>query len=259
LCGFFFYRLTTRRCAPEVAVWGLLVIVLSGCFILNAASYRPAVLSLLFLLLAVHCIDRYEGTAYPSWYGVLAGAFLALVSIVELEIGVVSLIAAFLMSFVRRFWLLPMLIIVGLAPFTLFQFLYNYAITGNAWIFVEQWTSMLTLPGTVATAAEQSGPSFLRFVYLTSPALAILYCVGLYKRFPDIGAWRVEEWLSVLLVIAYFADGKKSGTPDYLFAALPFVVLVVISGFRERTPGWMVALFLAGGLYSVTKVPLVIE
>src|SRR5690606_38981021 len=66
VCGLFLYRLTTRRCAPEVAVWGLLVIVLSGCFILNAASYRPAVLSLLFLLLAVHCIDRYEGTAYPS-------------------------------------------------------------------------------------------------------------------------------------------------------------------------------------------------
>lgn len=266
LVGAFFWFIVSRRRSSTVAVWALVALLSSSVFFLGAASYHPSMLGLLLLLLMVYCLYAYEQRK-GGLYGVLAGAFLGAISIVEIGIAVAAsaaLLAWVLFRRERYLGWLPLLAVVGALPFALFLVLYNYSITGNLWVPVERWgtppatyasSGFLLLSGTGNWVTPLVGA-----IYLSSPAVLMLYIISVFRRPGVLRSWNFEDMLPPMLILAYAVDafcGFHSST--YLFAAFPFVILFIVSRIREESRAWIFALFFAGLVYGASKIPLVVS
>jgi hypothetical protein len=102
------------------------------------------------------------------------------------------------------------------------------------------------------------------FIYWCSPALLILYFIGLYQKIKNSSErWvRPEDYFYILLMIGYFfyyqIGGNQYG-PRFFFEALPFLVVFVVSKIFQRQSKWALALFYAGFIYAVVKIPFIAE
>ncbi|HEY0656327.1 MAG TPA: glycosyltransferase family 39 protein [Chryseosolibacter sp.] len=264
-----FFSFVNRFYSPRIAFWSLLVLALTSFFIFNSASYFSHVSCALFALLFVYGSHLYFERPKPE-YLVLAGFFLAMVVITRYFTAILIFLPFFFV-YIRNckvgcikafFWLG-----VGALPCLGFLFWYNYSITGNALLPVTMWAyadeSLGFVRGhTVAKGLEHVVRWLGMFLYWCSPAVLVLYFIALIDKVKDREArWaHPEDYLFFVLICGYFfyyqIGGNQYG-PRFLFEALPFMVLLVVSKVLALNKKWITGLLVAGILFAIVKLPFI--
>jgi hypothetical protein len=266
-----FYSFTKRFYSWRVAFWSLVSVALTSFFIFNAASYFSHTSCALFAVAFVYGTYLYLDTGRPI-YAILAGLSIGLVLITRYYTALLIFLPFFfyifyrlkLKSFAAFIW-----IGVGSIPCVLFLFWYNNAITGNPLLPVTMWAYSDEALGFVRGHSVTKGLEHLvrwsaMFLYWCTPALFILYVVGLIQKFSSkADRWvRPEDYFYLLLMAGYFfyyqIGGNQYG-PRFFFEAFPFLVVFVVNRMFQLRAKWAMALFTAGIIYAVVKFPFIAE
>lgn len=266
-----FYNFTNRFYGQKVAKWSLISVALTGFFIFNSASYFSHTSCLLFTLAFVYCAHLYREKKLAR-YAVMAGVFLGMVAIIR-YLTAVLIFLPFLFAFAYEFrWrTVRALFLIGLGALPMMAFLlwYNFQITGSALLPVTVWVDPAETLGFVKGHTPLKGiehvirRGFL-FLYWSSPALLFLYLILLVKQIlrKNERLLRPEDYYLILLFAGYFFYHHPGGNqygPRFLFEAYPFVVVFVVQQVLSSRAKWPVALWLAGLIYAVVKLPFISE
>ena len=264
-----FYLFTNRYYGKTVAVWSCFALGLSGFYLFNGASYFSHVSCLLVTLLFAFNIYLYR-EKNRIVFALLAGFFLAFVVVIRYYTALlifvpflVSLIIEYRWRVIRLFLLMA----IGSIPCIAYLLWYNYAITGNAFIPVTMWAYPSEQIGFVKGHSFLQGIEHLirrtlMFVYWTSPGLLLLYLVYLYRKVksPVDRLERPEDYTFITLVIGYFfyyqIGGNQYG-PRFLFEALPFVIVFVVSRVIQSREKWATAILIVSLLFPLVKLPFI--
>lgn len=264
-----FYLFVNRYYGKTVAVWSCFALGLSGFYLFNSASYFSHVSCLLIVLLFVFNIYLYR-EKNKLIYAVLAGFFLAFVVVIRYYTALlifvpflISLIVDYRWRVIRLFILMG----IGSVPSMAYLLWYNYSITGNAFMPVTMWAYPSEQIGFVKGHSFLQGMEHLvrrtfMFVYWTSPGLLFLYLVYLYRKIksPVDRLVRPEDYTFLTLVIGYFfyyqIGGNQYG-PRFLFEALPFVIVFVVSRVVASREKWATAILIASLLFPLVKLPFI--
>jgi hypothetical protein len=264
-----FYFFARRFYGERVAIWGLVALALTGFYIFNSASYFSHVSCLLVTLLFVYNVYLYQEKG-KFVYGLLAGFFLGFVVIIRYYTAVLIFLPflAYLL-FQYRLRVIYLFVLMGIGSIPCFAYLlwYNYSITGNALVPVTVWAYPSEQLGFVKGHSFLKGVEhlirrILMFLYWCSPGLLLLYAVFLWQKIksPVERLLRPEDYAFLSLTIGYFfyyqIGGNQYG-PRFLFEALPFLVVFVVSKVLEKRERWAVALLLASILYAMVKFPFI--
>lgn len=266
-----FYQFAKRFYGEKIALWSLLSLALASFYIFNSASYFSHTSCLLATLSFVYCLYLYfEKTKIP--YLILAGFFLGLIVTIRYYTAVI-LFLPFLIYLIYHHRLKTIQILfwlgIGSLPCLMFFFWYNYSITGNPLLPVTLWAYDDEALGFVRGHTVMKGFEHLvrwgaMFLYWCSPALILLYFIYLFRKIKD-KAQRVthpEDYFFILLVIGYFfyyqIGGNQYG-PRFFFEALPFVILFVVRKIFQFREKWALALFCAGMIYALLKIPFIAQ
>lgn len=264
-----FFSFVNRFYSARVALWSLAVLALTSFFIFNSASYFSHMSCALFALLFVYGAHLYFEQPKPH-YLIMAGFFLAMVVITRYFTAILIFIP-FFFAFVRNcklgcvkafIWLG-----VGALPCLAFFFWYNYSITGNALLPVTMWAyadeSLGFVRGhTVLKGIEHVVRWLGMFLYWCSPAVLIFYFVSLIDKVKDpLTRWaHPEDYLFVILIAGYFfyyqIGGNQYG-PRFLFEALPFMVVFVVSRVLSLNKKWITGMLVAGVVFAAVKMPFI--
>lgn len=100
------------------------------------------------------------------------------------------------------------------------------------------------------------------FFYWASPGLIVLYFVFLWRKMksPAERFLRPEDYTFITLTVGYlfyYQIGGNQYGPRFLFEALPFLVLFVVSKVFQMREKWATALLLASILYAMVKLPFI--
>lgn len=266
-----FYFFARRYYGQSVAVWGLLALAVSGYYIFNSASFFSHVSCLVATLLFVYSVYLFRDKN-KFIYGVSAGFFLGLVVVIRYYTAVLIFVP-FLVYLLYQYRIRSLYLFfwmgIGSIPCLAYLFWYNYAITGNALVPVTVWAYPNEKLGfvkghTVWKGIEHLIRRGLMFLYWCSPGLLILYLVYLWRKVksPAERLLRPEDYAFVALIVGYFfyyeIGGNQYG-PRFLFEALPFVVLLVVSKVLQLREKWAVALFFASIIYAIVKFPFIVH
>lgn len=266
-----FYRFAHRFYGQKVAKWSLISLAFTGFYLFNSASYFSHTSCLLFCLAFVYCAHLYREKKLAR-YALLAGVFLGMVAIIR-YLTAVLIFLPFLVAFLYELrWrtIRPLLLMgLGALPSMAFLLWYNFQITGNALLPVTIWVDPAETLGFVKGHTPLKGVEHvirrgLLFLYWSSPALLLLYLFFLVHRIIR-GNERLlhpEDYCLVLLFAGYFFYHHPGGNqygPRFLFEAYPFVVVFVVQQVLSSRAKWPVALWLAGMIYAVVKIPYIAE
>jgi hypothetical protein len=265
-----FYRFATDVYGRTIAIWSLISLALSAYFIFNSASYFSHTSSLLYALGFVYGIYLYEKKRSP-WYGVVSGLCLGLLTISRYyTAALIFLPLALFLLYRHRLKAIPAIFWIGLGglPFLVLLFWYNYSVTGNGFLPVTMWTNSDEALGfvhghTFMKGIEHTVRRSFMFLYWCSPALFLLYFVFLFQKAKDKSdRWmHTEDYIFVLLIIGYFfyyhIGGNQYG-PRFFLEGLPFLILFVVRKLFLHARKWAFALFGAGLIYGVIKMPMII-
>jgi hypothetical protein len=266
-----FYTFSRYVYSKQVAVWALISLAITGYFIFNSASFFSHTSCMLFALGFVYCINRDEKNVSIG-YRLLAGAFLGML-VISRYFTAVLIFLPFIVYLIHRDRLkvIPLFFWMGLGvlPFLLFLFWYDYTITGNGLLTVTVWTNNEEALGfvhghTIAKGIDHLIRRTFMFIYWCSPALLILYLFFLIQKVLN-KAQRLthpEDYIFLLLIIGYFfyhhIGGNQYG-PRFLFEAFPFLIVFVVKSILEQKAKWAYALFLAGLIQGIVKIPFIMD
>jgi hypothetical protein len=264
-----FYLLAIKLYGQRVALWALPVLALTSFYIFNAASFfshSSCVLCTLLFVYGIYCYREKENL----WYLLLAGFALGMMMAIRYYTALIVFVPFFFFIFSEyRLKAIPVFFWIGLGslPCVIAGFWYNYSITGNPLMPVTIWAyadeSLGFVKGhTVVQGIEHIIRWMLMFLYWCSPAVLLLYFILLWKkvRHSTERVTHPEDYIFVLLLIGYFfyyeIGGNQYG-PRFFFEALPFVVLFVVARVMNSRSQWAMALFFAGIIYGVVKIPFI--
>lgn len=267
-----FYRFAKRYYGQRIAFWSLLSLASTAFFLFNSASYFSHISCMLFALgfvysLYLHLEKRATG------YALLAGAFLGL-TVITRYYNAVLIFFPFIVFLVYRYkWSsLRTLVLIGLGvvPFMLFLFWYDFKITGNPFLPVTVWTDAREGLGfgvrgyTPLNGIEHLIRRVMLFLYWCSPALLLFYFVFLYHKIRSSSDrfLHPEDYFVLMMILGYFfyyhIGGNQYG-PRFWFEGLPFLILFVVKKVFEFRSRLSLALFAAGIIYCVIKLPYIID
>ncbi len=264
-----FYFFARKSYGELVAVWSLLALALTGMYIFNSASFFSHVSCLLVTLLFIWNVYLYVEKKQVI-YGLLAGFFLGFEITIRYYTALLIFLPFFLCLFVQyRFRIIYLFLLMGLGslPCVAYVLWYDYAITGNALLPVTVWAYPEERLGfvrghTVMRGFEHLLRRALMFLYWCSPGLFILYLVFLWRKIksPVERFARPEDYAFIALTIGYFfyyeIGGNQYG-PRFLFEAVPFLVLFVVSKVLQNREKWAIALLLASIVFAIVKFPFI--
>jgi hypothetical protein len=266
-----FYRLCALIYNKQIAWWSVCSLAFTGYFIFNSASFFSHTSCLLFALGFVYCIYRDEKKPATK-FRMLAGAFLGML-VISRYFTAALIFLPFVFYLIHRdklkvirlfFW-----IGLGVLPFLAFLMWYNYKITGNALLPVTVWTNNEEALGFVHGHTFIKGIDHLirrtfMFLYWSSPALLILYLLFIVQKVfhRQERFTHPEDYIFLLLIIGYFfyhhIGGNQYG-PRFLFEAFPFMIAFVVRKlFQQKLRGTQ-ALFVAGMIYALVKIPFIMN
>jgi hypothetical protein len=264
-----FYFFARRYYGEREAVWALMALAFTGYYIFNSASYFSLVSSLLVTLLFVFNVYLYQ-EKNNFVYGVLAGFFL----------GVVVTIRYYTAIFIFVPFLVYLLLQHGSGAFKIFLWMalgsipclaylswYNYSITGSALMPVTVWANEqlgLVKEQSLLKGVEHIGGWTLLFFYWCSPGLLILYAVFLWRKIqsPAERLLHPEDYAFITLIAGYVFYYEISGNqygPQFLFEALPFLILFVVRKVLQLRAKWAMAIFIASLFYGIAKLPFIMS
>lgn len=264
-----FYFFARRFYGEQVALWSLVALALSSFYIFNSASFFSHTSCALFAVSFVFCIYVYFEKHKPV-YAVGAGFFLGMIVITRYYTALllfIPFLIYILYHFRTRSIFTFLWIALGSVPCITFLLWYNYAITGNPIIPVTMWAYQDEGLGFVRGHSFVKGIEHIirwifMFFYWCSPALLILYFTGLFSKIKDPAArlTRPEDYFFILLIAGYFfyyqIGGNQYG-PRFFFEALPFLILFVVNRIFLYRKKLALALFTAGLVYAVVKIPFI--
>ncbi len=260
------YRYAKRFYNETVAFWATVSVGLTSYFIFNNASFFSHTSCMLVTVGFVFAVGVHLEKS-DILHAVLAGFCLGMMVIIRYYTALLIFVpfVAYII-FHRRisavttfFWMG-----VGLLPPILFLLWYNYSITGNAMMPVTMWAYQDEALGFVrghtwAKGVEHVVRWMFMFVYWCSPALLIMYGTFLVRK-GGVGSQRPQDYVYLLLIIGYFfyyeIGGNQYG-PRYFLEAFPFLVIFVVDKVFAYKQRWAYALFLAGCIYAVVKIPFI--
>lgn len=266
---FLFHSFAKRYYGPRVAFWSLISLAFSGFFLFNSASFFSHTSCLLFTVGFVYCL-RLSDEKHSDWYACLAGVLLGMVVITRYFTAVLIFLPVLIAMVYRWRWRsLRPLFFIGLGCLPLFGFLfwYDYRITGNPLLPVTVWIDPGETLGfvkghTFMKAMEHLIRRMLLFLYWSSPALLLLYVVFLFQKLCNKVARLIhpEDYYMLLLTAGYFfyyhLGGNQYG-PRFLYEAYPFMIVFVVYKAFAMKAKWPIALFAAGLIYAVVKLPYI--
>lgn len=267
-----FYSFGSRYYGHRVALWALIALAFTSFYLFNSASFFSHNACLLMVIGFIYCLYlRLEkGSAL---YAVLAGAFLGMIVITRYYNAVLLVIPILIYLFYQYRWKsFPTLIMMGVGglPFLIFLFWYNYSITGNGFLPVTVWADEREGLGfgirgyTPIEGIEHFVRRVFLFLYWSSPALLFLYFIFLFKKVRNKVQrfFHPEDYYLLMLIIGYYfyyhIGGNQYG-PRFWFEGTAFVTLFVVKKVFDTKARWAWALFAAGLIYGVVKMPYIIE
>lgn len=266
-----FYKFARHFYGHRVAMWSLISLALTGFFIFNGASYFSHVSCLLFTVAFVYCTRLYQEKKLAR-YALLAGVSLGMVVIIRYLTAVLIFLPFLLALLYELRWRAARpLAMMGLGALPLVGFLlwYNFQITGNPLLPVTVWVDPAETLGFVKGHTPLKGMEHLvrralLFLYWSSPALLVLYLIFLVRKITrkHQRLLHPEDYFLILLFAGYFFYHHPGGNqygPRFLFEGYPFAVAFVVQQVLSCRAKWPVALWLAGIVYAVVKLPYISE
>jgi hypothetical protein len=264
-----FYFFARRQYSDKVASWGLVAFVFTSYFLYFSASYFSHISCMVAVLAFVACLYRYMDTRAVH-YALAAGFFLGLAATIRYFTAFLIFLPFIPMLLTKyRLKSIPVFFWIGLGALPCFIFLlwFNYCITGNALLPVTVWAYPEEGLGFVKGHTPLHGLEHLvrraaMFLYWCSPALLILYVFYLIRKVMKRSERleHVEDYAFALLTVGYFfyyeIGGDQYG-PRFLLEALPFLALFVTRKVLELPSHRTMALFIAGCIYAVVKMPVI--
>lgn len=266
-----FYFLILKVSGSRVALWSLPALSLSSFYIFNSASFfshSSCLLCTVLFVLGVYLYREKEKFGYL----VLAGFALGVMMTIRYYTALLIFVPFFFVLFYHYrlraitifFWMG-----LGASPCMAAGFWYNYSITGNPFLPVTMWAyqdeSLGFVKGhTVVKGIEHIVRWLLMFVYWCSPAILALYFFFLAKKLRSATGrlMNPEDYFFALLLIGYFfyyeVGGNQYG-PRFFFEALPFMILLVVRKIIQSRARWAMALFFAGMIYGIVKIPFIVS
>jgi hypothetical protein len=265
-----FYFFARKYYGERIAIWSLLALAFTGYYIFNSASYYSHVSCLLVTLLFVFNVYLYQDKKNIV-YGLLAGFCLGLVVIIRYYTAVLIFLP-FLVYWLLQYRLKTVLLFlwlgIGSLPCLVYLLSYNYSITGNALLPVTVWAYPDEQLGFVKGHTFLKGMEHIirrifMFFYWASPGLLVLYFVFLWRKIksPHERFLKPEDYTFITLTVGYlfyYQIGGNQYGPRFLFEALPFVVLFVVSKVFQAREKWTTALLLASILYALVRLPFIV-
>lgn len=267
-----FFSFAKRYYGARVALWSLVSVALTSFYLFNAASFFSHSLCFLLVMGFIYCLYLHLEKRAVS-YALLAGACLGLTVLTRYFNAVLLVIPVLVFLFYHYKWKSISTLIwigVGSLPFFIFLFWYNYAITGNGFLPVTVWADGREGLGfgvrgyTPIDGIEHFVRRVFLFLYWSSPALLLLYFIFLFRKIRN-NAERFsspEDYYLLMLVVGYYfyyhIGGNQYG-PRFWFEGTPFLTLFVVKKIVDSQTRWTWALFVAGLVYSIVKMPYIIE
>lgn len=267
-----FYQFAKRYYNRLVAFWAVLSLAFTAFFIFNSASYFSHTSCMLFALGFVYCLYLHLERR-TSGYALLTGAFLGLTLVTRYYNAVLIFLPVVVFLVYQYRWKsIRTLFLIGLGglPFMVFLFWYDFEITGDSFLPVTVWADARESLGfgvrghTPLDGIEHFVRRVVLFFYWCSPALLILYFVFLYHKMRNSVErfLHPEDYFLLMMILGYFLyyhiGGNQYG-PRFWFESLPFMVLFVVKKVFESGSKLSLALFAAGIIYSVIKLPYIID
>lgn len=269
---FLFYSFATRYYGQRVAWWSLLAVACTSFFLFNAASFFSHAACLLMVTGFIYCLYLYLEKGRMS-YVLAAGVCLGMTMITRYYNAVLLMIPVLVFLFHKQGWksIRPLVLIgAGTVPFMAFLFWYDYSVTGNGFLPVTVWTDPREGLGfgvrgyTPLEGIEHFVRRFFLFLYWSSPALLLLYAIFLFQKVRNKTQrfLHPEDYYLIMLVIGYYfyyhIGGNQYG-PRFWFEGTPFLTLFVVKKVADSKARWTWALFAAGLVYGIVKMPYIIE
>jgi 4-amino-4-deoxy-L-arabinose transferase-like glycosyltransferase len=266
-----FYRFSKKHYGKRVAVWAVLSLALTSFFIFNAASFFSHIACLLFVLAFMYFLYLHLEKRTVA-YALLAGAFLGWTAITRYYSAVLIFIPVVAFLFYEYKWksLRTFLLLgAGALPFLIFLFWYNYKITGDGFLAVTVWTDAREGLGfgirgyTPVEGIEHFVRRVLMFCYWCSPGLLILYLIFIFQKIRSAERFlRPEDYFVLTLIVGYYfyyhIGGNQYG-PRFWLEGLPFMIIFVVRRVLDSAARWPMALFVAGVIYGIVKMPFIMQ
>ena len=267
-----FYSFGSRYYGHRVALWASIALAFTSFYLFNSASYFSHNACLLMVIGFIYCLYLRLEKGFSS-YALLAGGCLGMIVITRYYNAVLLVIPVLIYLFYQYRWKsIPTLIImcIGSLPFLIFLFWYNYTITGNGFMPVTVWADEREGLGfgvrgyTPIDGIEHFVRRVFLFLYWSSPALLFLYFIFLFKKVRNKVQrfFHPEDYYLLMLIIGYYfyyhIGGNQYG-PRFWFEGTPFVTLFVVKKVFDTKARWAWALFAAGLIYGIVKMPYIIE
>ena len=267
-----FYSFGSRYYGHRVALWALISLAFTSFYLFNSASYFSHNACLLMVLGFIYSLYLRLEKGSVS-YALLAGICLGAMVITRYYNAVLIVIPVLIYLFYQYRWkCIPTLLLVGVGslPFLIFLLWYNYSITGNILQPVTVWADNREGLGfgvrgyTPIEGIEHFIRRVFLFLYWSSPALLLLYFIFLFKKVRSQVQrfFHPEDYYLLMLIIGYYfyyhIGGNQYG-PRFWFEGTPFLTLFVVKKIFDTKARWAWALFAAGLVYGIVKMPYIVD
>ena len=267
-----FFNFASRYYGPRVAWWSLVSVAFTSFFVFNAASFFSHAACLLMVTGFIYSLYLYLEKGRAS-YALLAGACLGMIMITRYYNAVLLMIPVLVFLLYRHGWKsIKVLVLMGLGsvPFVVFLLWYDYTVTGNPLLPVTVWADPREGLGfgirgyTPLQGIEHFLRRLFLFLYWSSPALLLLYAIFLFQKVRSKSQrfLHPEDYYLLMLVVGYYfyyhIGGNQYG-PRFWFEGTPFLTLFVVKKVVDAKARWAWALFAAGLVYAIIKMPYIIE
>jgi len=267
-----FYSFGCRYYGHRVALWALISVAFTSFYLLNSASFFSHNACLLMAVGFIYSLYLRLEKGSTS-FALLAGVCLGAMVITRYYNAVLIAIPVFIYLFYQYRWkCIPTLFLIGVGslPFFIFLFWYNYSITGNGLLPVTVWADPRERLGfgvrgyTPIEGIEHFIRRVFLFLYWSSPALLLLYVVFLFQKVRSRVQrfFHPEDYYLLMLILGYYfyhhIGGNQYG-PRFWFEGTPFLTLFVVKKTFDTKAKWVWALFAAGLIYGIVKIPYIIH
>ncbi len=267
-----FFSFSKRYYGAQVALVSLGSVAITSFYLFTAASFFSHALCFLLVMgfmysLYLHLEKR------TVFFALLAGVCLGMTVLTRYYNAVLLVFPVVVFLLYQYKWKSITSLIwigVGSLPFFLYLFWYNYAITGDGFLPVTVWADEREGLGfgvrgyTPVDGIEHFVRRVFLFLYWSSPALLLLYFIFLFQKMKTKAErfLNPEDYYLLMLVIGYYfyyhIGGNQYG-PRFWFEGTPFLTLFVVKKLYDNNARWAWALFAAGLIYGIVKMPYIIE
>jgi hypothetical protein len=264
---------------PLSAVVGIALLAINPFFLLNGASYFPHIATALFgAIFTLYGLRYLDDPRTPS--ALIVGSALGVVGMIRPYSAVLFAIPFGMEWLLRRryhFKTLVWIVVAGL-PFVIGLLLYNRAITGNSFLFVQHWGyPYIRLGfhprdelGNEINLLDMLSITIQRLTELgvwTSPMLVLLYLFAGYQK-ARLRTFRFYDFVFPTFVAGYmlfpqaFLLDNRYG-PRYYLDTYPLMVLTIVSGLTpyltsklDRRGSIVTGVLLAVAIFSSVMIPI---